>query len=273
MDRVDIKWDEVLEQLLQFVDKGLRLGIEYIPAVEHFIIDKLDAMFAPRQILRQVVMIFVIQVSLMSYNSIYSVTQNLLSLLTSKGRKRKQLMDQLSTARTYADWKKLATKLDEMNGNNRWRESDDSTLCDSRMIKKRINSTLEMLERGDVFDLMFRIRGGLARDQFGIQHEGLFTKTLAGPKLLVERYHETVAMALNYICDSSISEEEIPTDAKLAFFNETRHSYGRTALLLSGGAYLGYYHMGVVKALFREGLMPRVISGASAGSIITAVIG
>lgn len=66
---------------------------------------------------------------------------------------------------------------------------------------------------------------------------------------------------------------QIPTDAKLAFFNETRHSYGRTALLLSGGAYLGYYHMGVIKALFREGLMPRVISGASAGSIITAVLG
>ena len=29
-------------------------------------------------------------------------------------------------------------------------------------------------------------------------------------------------------------DEEIPTDAKLAFFNETRHAYGRSALLLSG---------------------------------------
>lgn len=44
-------------------------------------------------------------------------------------------------------------------------------------------------------------------------------------------------------------------------------------LRLSGGAYLGYYHMGVVKALYQEGLLPRVISGASAGSIITAIIG
>jgi len=42
---------------------------------------------------------------------------------------------------------------------------------------------------------------------------------------------------------------------------------------LSGGAYLGYYHMGIVKALFKEMLLPRVISGASAGSIITAIIG
>jgi predicted acylesterase/phospholipase RssA len=31
--------------------------------------------------------------------------------------------------------------------------------------------------------------------------------------------------------------------------------------------------MGVVRALWKEGLMPRVISGASAGSIMTAIIG
>jgi predicted acylesterase/phospholipase RssA len=31
--------------------------------------------------------------------------------------------------------------------------------------------------------------------------------------------------------------------------------------------------MGVVRALWMEGLLPRVISGASAGSIMTAIIG
>ena len=42
-----------------------------------------------------------------------------------------------------------------------------------------------------------------------------------------------------------IVDEEIPTDAKLAFFNETRHAYGRTALLLSGDVTAletRYYH-------------------------------
>ena len=40
-----------------------------------------------------------------------------------------------------------------------------------------------------------------------------------------------------------------------------------------GGAYLGYYHMGLAKSLYFEGLLPKVISGASAGSLITAVLG
>jgi hypothetical protein len=66
--------------------------------------------------------------------------------------------------------------------------------------------------------------------------------------------------------------DKIPTEVKLAFFNEMRHAYGRTALMLSGGAVLGLYHVGVAKALFHAGLLPRVLSGASAGAIVAATL-
>jgi TAG lipase/steryl ester hydrolase/phospholipase A2/LPA acyltransferase len=89
------------------------------------------------------------------------------------------------------------------------------------------------------------------------------------------RYHNVVCASLDFVCDApvAIGDNPIPTDARLAFFNETRHSYGRTALLLSGGAALGFYHVGVVKALMENRLMPRVIGGSSAGSIVCAMIG
>lgn len=35
-----------------------------------------------------------------------------------------------------------------------------------------------------------------------------------------------------------------------------------------GGATMGMYHIGVVKALFEEGLLPQVVSGTSAGIFI-----
>ena len=38
-------------------------------------------------------------------------------------------------------------------------------------------------------------------------------------------------------------EHELPISEKLAFFRETRHSFGRTALLFSGGGSFGTYHM------------------------------
>jgi len=50
------------------------------------------------------------------------------------------------------------------------------------------------------------------------------------------RYHNVVCASLDFVCDApvAVGEAPIPTDARLAFFNETRHSYGRSALLLSG---------------------------------------
>jgi NTE family protein len=43
--------------------------------------------------------------------------------------------------------------------------------------------------------------------------------------------------------------------------------------MLSGGGALGPFHVGVVKALHQQDLLPNVISGASAGSLVAALIG
>lgn len=54
---------------------------------------------------------------------------------------------------------------------------------------------------------------------------------------------------------------------KIAFLRESRHAFGRTALVLSGGGSFGAFHMGIVKALLEANLLPRVVSGSSAGAI------
>ena len=55
--------------------------------------------------------------------------------------------------------------------------------------------------------------------------------------------------------------------------NFTSVCYWLYFILTVGGAALGYYHIGLAKALWNEGLLPRVISGASAGSMIAATLG
>lgn len=103
----------------------------------------------------------------------------------------------------------------------------------------------------------------------------IFLKLLIDFPDSIIRYHNVVCASLDFVCDAPVAEGEIPipTDARLAFFNETRHSYGRSALLLSGGAALGFYHIGVVKTLMENRLMPRVLGGSSAGSIVCAMVG
>ncbi len=51
-----------------------------------------------------------------------------------------------------------------------------------------------------------------------------------------------------------------------------RHAVGRSALLLSGGAILGMYHIGVVQTLLETDCMPKIVAGSSAGSIIASFL-
>ena len=52
-----------------------------------------------------------------------------------------------------------------------------------------------------------------------------------------------------------------------------KKAYGQPALMFSGGATLGLFHSGVCKALMEQDLMPKVLSGSSAGAIMTAMLG
>ena len=53
---------------------------------------------------------------------------------------------------------------------------------------------------------------------------------------------------------------------------ETQQVCGTYALALSGGGMLGVFHTGVVFTLHKNGLLPRVFSGSSAGAIVAAVL-
>mmetsp|Transcript_18046 Transcript_18046/g.43383 ORF Transcript_18046/g.43383 Transcript_18046/m.43383 type:complete len:938 (+) Transcript_18046:216-3029(+) len=74
--------------------------------------------------------------------------------------------------------------------------------------------------------------------------------------------------------------DRMPTDEAIlvlrekikTFLKRARAAYGRTALCLSGGGMMGCYHFGAVSALLETDLLPHIISGTSAGSVIGAMI-
>ena len=43
----------------------------------------------------------------------------------------------------------------------------------------------------------------------GMQHEGLFSRAISGTKMIVEQYHESVAYALDFICDSQVQTIQV----------------------------------------------------------------
>ena len=79
-----------------------------------------------------------------------------------------------------------------------------------------------------------------------------------------------VCEQLNVICDTD--SPDFSLDDKLELFLNVRQAFGRTALLLSGGAVLGLNHFGVIRALNECGLLPRLISVTSIGSLVAALV-
>lgn len=234
-----------------------------------------DAVFVPKVIVKQLVLLVVLETGLVSVQQVTAVVQYLLSNFSSRSRLIRQLNQEQLNAESQDEWMDLAERIDNIQGNDVWRSDPNCALYERERIAARIDEYVHLMRRRDIFELMFVLRGGIGRNKFGLLHEGLFTKAMAGSKVLTETYHNVVCAALDFVCDAPIlpGEDPIPTDARLAFFNETRHAYGRTALLLSGGAALGFYHVGLVKTLMENRLMPRVIGGSSAGSIVCSMIG
>lgn len=232
----------------------------------------IDTMFSPRQIIAQMVMISVLQSGILMYKGLHESVKHFWNMYISNyGRNVLEMEKAMDRCEAYEDWLKIAQRLDTYTHAEEWRHDDSSTLYDKDILIKRIKETERYIRKGDVQGLIFKLRGGLIRDQYGKMDERLYVKAVSGTKILIEKYNSTMVQALDYICDTD--DSIVPFEDKLSFFNETRHAYGHTALLLSGGAYLGYYHMGVFKSLWLQGLMPKIISGASAGSLMAAIIG
>jgi len=70
-----------------------------------------------------------------------------------------------------------------------------------------------------------------------------------------------------------LANATIPTQHKLDFIRDTRQGFGRSALVLQGGAIFGMCHLGVVKALHEQGLLPRIIVGTATGAMMAALVG
>ena len=174
----------------------------------------------------------------------------------------------LAKAPDYAAWTRAAIAADGKSGMQAWRDADESKHFDYRAIRARLERLRKLSAAGDVKGLLFVLNEGIHGNIDGMGHERLYQKARFGTKRLIEDYVAEVVSALGKIAAArSISREE-----KRDFFRRAQHCYGRSALLLSGSGSFLYFHVGVVKALWDEGVLPTILAGSSGGSIVAAVV-
>jgi len=188
-----------------------------------------------------------------------------------KVRLIRQWYSKMEAANSYDEWLEAASMLDELEGSNAWKAIDESPYYDSELIRQRLDEMQRAVAEQDMPAIISSLRSGLVRNLGGIGDPHLHNETHVGTKNLIRKHQAVLTRLLWEVANAP--EDVLPLEKRLEFFTESRHALGKTALLLSGGASLGMYHFGVIKALATQQLLPRVISGSSAGAIVAAIVG
>lgn len=176
-------------------------------------------------------------------------------------------------ATSYDEWRDCAYELDELEGYNIWKKTFECSDYNPDLVQERLNQLEDARISCDVGRMLFLIRTSLKRDLGGMSNAALYRHSHVGTKALIDRYITTAVDTIETLVDLSRKNRcgEVELKYILDQLLVTRQAFGRSALLFSGGATFGMNHIGVLKVLWQKNLLPRIISGASAGSIICAV--
>jgi len=184
-------------------------------------------------------------------------------------KQRRAIVRKMANSKSYYEWSINATKLDTIDRTDdeaRWRS--ETKLYDRRLLEDKVAHlrSVRSTSNATVTERIFAVRADLLRNLGNVASAALHEHfpVVPGP---IREYIDEVREHLEDITNST----ELPLTEKSAFLKETRHAFGRTALVLSGGGALGTFHLGVIKALLEHRLLPRVLAGSSVGAVVCAI--
>lgn len=178
---------------------------------------------------------------------------------------------QLEQASNYQEWLAAAKLHDELTDRQQWKLRDETSLYDSPEVRIRHDHLQRLIDQGDFSGVLYALNEGIHGNMGGMGRPVLYHQAKSGTKVLIDQYVALIVKALHVI--ENAPESDIPHLEKVDFFRRASHCYGRSALMMSGGAGVIYFHHGVAQTLINEDLLPNVLSGASAGSWICAQLG
>jgi NTE family protein len=177
---------------------------------------------------------------------------------------------ELAEASSYGEWLEIAQELDEADGLMAWRRSSASGFLHESLIRQHIRQMQVLTESNELDALAVLLQESVYRHLGELNNPELYRYARSGTKFLVTEYLDEVERVMRTLCAHPVPG--MTEELKLKLFEQAEHVYGRPALVLSGGAAFGIYHLGVAKALWEQGLLPRTLAGSSMGAIVAAAV-
>jgi NTE family protein len=177
----------------------------------------------------------------------------------------------MSNVGSYQEWLRKVEAAADRARSDAWRAEPKSSVYDATLLREHTEELTRTREAGKALELVPLLREALYRHLGELADPRLYAVTPLGTKHLVEAFYEEALACISYLADPN--QTRLEPDFTLAGFRRAAHIFGRSALLLSGGATLGFFHLGVVKALSEQKLLPDVLSGASMGALVACGTG
>ena len=177
----------------------------------------------------------------------------------------------MSSANGYEEWRRTAEAAADGARAEAWRSDPQSSVYEAALLREHTEELTRIRESRNAGALIPVLQEALYRHLGELEDPRLYSVTPLGTKHIVEAFYAEALACIEYLADPD--ETGLGLAFTLAGFRRASHIFGRSALMLSGGATLGFFHLGVVKALFEHGLLPDVLSGASMGALVASGTG
>ena len=179
------------------------------------------------------------------------------------------LLRQMAEATSWSQWSELAHEVDQITSATAWRDDLDH-LVGADLLDEDVRAFARLRREGDHNGLAAVLKQSLYRHLGELSNPSLWSVAWLGTKHVIERYLDACERAVDWL--SSVPLTGAEQAQRIERFTRARQGLGQSALMLSGGATLGFVHLGVVKALHQHRLVPKVLSGSSIGAMVAAGI-
>lgn len=177
----------------------------------------------------------------------------------------------LEEADSAEGWQQAAEEHDRVTGMDAWRDQDEDEHYDATLLRSELTTLRRLRAAGEARRLAGALSESLNRHLADITAPELYQWALSGTKRVVTDYLDEAEASLRWLARTEVPGMSVAD--KRTRFRQAWRVYGRSALMLSGGATWGFFHIGVVQALFEAGVLPHILSGASTGAMVAAGIG
>ena len=171
------------------------------------------------------------------------------------------LIHDLEHAKSYKLWLQTASKLEQTS-------KKGTKAKPNSLLQTKYTQLKRALQEKNISRLLILIEECCMRNFGDILNPSFYEPYGFPQEPLIERFLALLEAAIKWVAAC----ECIPKEEKCSFFKALQSRLGNSALMLSGGSSLGMLHIGVAKGLLDSSILPTIIHGSSAGSIVAAII-